>query len=152
MPDAVPGLQLSLFGITGKGNTLPPAPDWDVLDAMVSYESRRVVATGQYYRGTGNQAGTAGLLQGEPRKQEGYSLFTEVRFTRSADWSVIGRWDHFDPNREDSSSDGQDRSIVGVAWQFTDGNYWLLDYENLHHDIPSIPDERRLQLTLQLKY
>ncbi len=152
VPDVVPGLQLSVLGITGKGDRPEPAPDWDAFDVMVSYESPWVVATGQYYRGAGNQAGTAVLPSGEARKQEGYSLFSEVRFTRSADFSVIGRWDHFDPNREDSASDIQDRTIVGVAWQFLPGNYWLLAYDNLHHDIPSIPNERQLQLTLQLKY
>ncbi len=152
LPDVVPGLQLSVFGISGKGNVAAPAPNFNLFNTMLSYESRYFVATGQYYTGKGNQSGSAVLADGQARKQKGYSLFTEVRFTEDADWSAIARYDSFDPNKDDSASDVQKRSIIGVAWQYVPGNYWLLDFENVKHDSPAIPTEKRVQLTLQLKY
>ncbi|NIA11606.1 MAG: hypothetical protein GWP10_18270 [Nitrospiraceae bacterium] len=151
LPTAAPGLQLSLFGLTGKGNTAAE-PDWDVFTTMLSWESPRLVLTGQYVTGTGNQSGSAVDASGRSLDRDGYSAFTEVRLGAKRDISLIGRYDHFDPNTNSATSDQQDRWIAGVAWQFLEGNYWLLDYQNVSHDNPLIPDEGRVQLTLQVKY
>ena len=153
LPGSLPGLQFSAFGINGKGNTAAE-PDWNLFAFMTSYESPRWVATAQYFSGTGNQSGSAIDSTGASVDRKGYSLFTEVRFGQNAEYSFIGRYDHFDPNSSGPSTtdDIQKRWIAGVAWQFAHGNYWLLDYESLSHDIPSIPNENRLQLTLQLSY
>jgi len=150
MPDTLPGFQATIFGLTGKGNA-PAEPDWNLATLMLSYESPRFVVTGQYERGEGNQGGTLADANGRPLKHEGYSIFGRVRLGERRRWHVIGRYDHFDPNR-DGAADVQDRWIAGVAWQFVGENYWLLDYQNLSHDAPGIPDEHRVQLTLQLKY
>jgi hypothetical protein len=153
LPDSLPGLQFSLFGVNGKGNTAAE-PDWNLYAFMTSYESPRWVATAQYFSGTGNQSGGAIDSTGASVDRKGYSVFTEVRLGESANYSLIGRYDHFDPNSSSGASndDIQKRWIAGVAWQFAHGNYWLLDFENLNHDIPSIPNEKRVQLTLQLSY
>lgn len=150
MPDALPGFQVTAFGLIGKGNA-PSEPDWNLGNLMLSYESPRFVVTGQYERGEGNQKGNMADADGKPLKHKGYSVFGELRLGEARAWSLIGRYDHFDPNR-DGAGDVQKRWIAGVAWQFYKGNYWLLDYQNLSHDTPGIPDEHRLQLTLQLKY
>ncbi|HHQ49498.1 MAG TPA: hypothetical protein ENK19_11530 [Acidobacteria bacterium] len=151
LPDSLPGFQVTAFGLTGRGNT-PAEPDWSLANFMLSYESPRFVVTGQYERGEGNQGGTMVDATGRSLKHEGYSIFGRVRFGERRNWHVIGRYDHFDPDRTSSASDERDRWIAGVAWQFIGENYWLLDYENLSHDTPGIPDEHRIQLTLQLKY
>jgi len=156
LPDIVPGLQASAFGITAEGNqSNGPAtdvPDMSVLAAMISYESRRLVATAQYERGEGNQSGTAVDANGDALPHDGYSLFTEVRLDRTARFSVIGRYDWFDTNRDDPSADVRKRIIAGVAWQFFKGNYWVLDWDRLEHSVPGRDTEDRVQLTLQVKY
>jgi len=119
---------------------------------MLSYESPRFVVTGKYERGEGNQKGSMVDGNGASLEHDGYSLFGELRLGSERVWSVIGRYDRFDGNRNDPASDVQKRWIAGVAWQFYNGNYWLLDYQNVSHDLSGIPDEGRLQLTLQLKY
>ena len=151
LPTAAPGLQLSLFGLSGKGN-IKAEPDWSAFNAMVSWESPRLVLTGQYVTGTGNQKGSAVDASGRSLDRDGYSAFSEFRLGARRDLSLIARYDHFDPDTDNPASDQQDRWIAGVAWQFLKGNYWLLDYQNVQHDTPLIPDENRVQLTLQLKY
>jgi hypothetical protein len=156
LPDIVPGLQLSVFGVSGEGNApeLPgqPPPDWNVLAGMVSYESPRLVLTAQYEQGDGNQRGSAVRPDGTARPHDGYSFFTEVRLDREQTYSLIGRYDHFDTDRDDPASDVAERWIAGFAWRFYKGNYWVLDYDRLEHSAPGLDTEDRVQLTLQIKY
>jgi len=156
LPDVVPGLQLSVFGLAGKGNIEETAdveaPDWDLLAAMLSYESRRLALTGQYSIGSGNQKGLMVDADGNALDHRGCSLFAEVRLDQDKHWSAFARHDHFDPATEDPNADVTDRGIIGLAWQFTKGNYWVLDYDRLDHDLASLGTEDRLQLTLQIKY
>jgi hypothetical protein len=156
LPDIVPGLQASVFAISGKGNvedtaTLDP-PDWEVLAGMVSYESRRLVLTGQYEEGKGNQRGTAVDASGTALDHDGYSFFTEVRLDEAQKYSLFGRYDRFDPNTDDPAADVSKRTIVGFAWQFVKNNYWVLDYDRLEHSTDGRDTEDRVQLTLQIKY
>ncbi len=146
-----PGFQVSLFGVTGKGNT-SSEPDWNVFTTMLSWESPRLVLTGQYVTATGNQSGSAVDASGRALDRDGYSAFTEIRLGAHRTISLIGRYDHFDPDTNSRTSDRQDRWIAGVAWQFLKGNYWLLDYQRVQHDDPALPDEHRVQLTLQVVY
>jgi hypothetical protein len=123
-----------------------------VLATMISYESRRLVATAQYERGEGNQSGSAVDADGKALPHDGYSLFTEVRLDSDARFSVIGRYDSFDTDRDDPSADVRKRIIAGLAWQFARGNYWVLDWDRLEHSVPGLDTEDRIQLTLQVKY
>lgn len=156
LPDVVPGLQVSVLGLGGKGNVADtpaaPAPDWSVFDAMVSYESPRFVATGQWYTGEGNQKGTATAADGTARSQDGWSLFGEVRLDPARRWAVFGRHDHFDPDTDSSTDDLTKRSILGLAWWFHKSNAWVLDYDRVEHDAAGVDPDHRLQLTLQIKY
>jgi len=156
LPDIVPGLQVSAFGISGKGNVeetaTVDAPDWEVLAGMVSYESPRLVVTGQYEQGTGNQRGTAVNASGVALDHDGYSFFTELRLDEAQKYSLFGRYDRFDPNIDDPAADVTKRTILGFAWQFTKSNYWVLDYDRLEHNAAGRDTEDRVQLTLQIKY
>jgi hypothetical protein len=161
LPDYLPGLQVSGFYVNGKGNVAQPEPDkpypdWIVKAGMLSYQHKYFVLTGQYYTGEGNQKGDAvysdGPHKGEARKMDGYSFFAEVRFPENRKFSVIGRYDNFDPDRINPESDLQKRYIFGVAYKLFKGNVLLLDYQTLNHRDPDIPDETRLQLTLQVKF
>lgn len=159
MPIAVPGLQLTVFGVNGKGNVPKVAgkdlPDWTVFDGMLSYENHYFTGQAEYFSGKGNEFGTALNPDGSARKQKGYSFFANVRFPEDAQWGVIGRYDHFDPNPDGGSTVVDDitkTSIFGVSYRFVGQNMWLLDYQVTQHTDPRIPNEKRVQLTLQVKF
>jgi hypothetical protein len=159
LPDAVPGLQFTVFGVNGKGNvaSVPgkSLPEWTVFDGMVSYETAHFTGQAEYFSGKGNQGGTALNADGSARKQKGYSLFANVRLGEGARWGVIGRYDHFDPNPDRAANvldDVTKMSIVGVSYAFSGPNVCLLDYQVKKHTDPGIPDEKRVQLTLQVKF
>ncbi|MEJ2367431.1 MAG: hypothetical protein P8Z49_03530 [Acidobacteriota bacterium] len=159
LPDVIPGLQIGVLGISGKGNVAPSAtgylPDWTAVDGMVSYESARFTATGEYYTGKGNQSGTAVNPDGTARKQDGYSFFAAAKVSPDKKFRVIGRYDRFNTSTEAAYSalqDIQKRYIFGVAYDMFKGNMWLLDYEQLEHSLTGIPNEKQLQLTLQVKF
>jgi polyhydroxyalkanoate synthesis regulator phasin len=142
LPDIVPGLQLSYFGIYGKGNK-DTEPDWTVNLPFVSYEHKYVTLTGQYYWGTGNQSGA------DENKKDGYSFFAEVKPTDKV--SIIGRYDKFDQNT-DADNDENTRYIAGIAYHFykQHKNMVLLDYDHVSYQDPSKQDDKRIQLTLQV--
>jgi hypothetical protein len=148
LPDALPGLQLSYFGIRGKGNTAAE-PDWDVDSLMASYESRYLVATGTWYDGVGNQKGDAIDSHGIALERDGWSVFAEGKLHPR--WSVIARYDAFDPNKA-VGQDDQIRTIAGVAFHIGKGNTVLLDYDVVDFEKPGKQDDSRVQLTLQVKY
>lgn len=143
LPDVVPGLQLSYFGIYGKGNK-ETEPDWTVNLPFVSYEHENVTLTGQYYWGTGNQKGD------DKNKKEGYSFFTEIKPSKKI--SIIGRYDYFDPNR-DADKDENERYIAGLVYHFHkhQKNMIVLDYDHVKYKDSSLSDDKRIQLTLQVK-
>jgi hypothetical protein len=151
LPDAVPGLQFSALGITGKGNTAD-APDWNVFNAMVSYESPFLNATGQYYAGTGNQKGTYVNVLGASNDQRGYSAFAEFRVPEHTQYSFFSRYDRFNTDTSDDAADVQKRFILGFAWQFFEGNYWVVAYDRLQHSLTGLPSTYSLEVTLQMVY
>jgi hypothetical protein len=149
LPDVIPGLQFSYFGTTGKGNT-DAEPDWTTNLAFGSFESEPVVLTGQYYWGEGQQNGS------NETDKEGYSFFTELKlYNMFKDpinkFSVIGRYDHFDPNT-DADNDENDRYIAGVAYYLDKPhkNMIVLDYDTVNYEDPSKKDDKRIQVTLQV--
>jgi hypothetical protein len=158
VPARFPGLQLSLFGVFGKGNlpeATPPLklPDYEVLAGMVSYEHAYFVLTAQWYAGEGNAAGTAVKPDGQTASpQNGSSYFAEVRFTKKRILSAIGRYDRFDTDADDPGSDLQQRLIAGFAWQMFKSNYLLVDYDRVSHSRAEIPAEGRVQVTVQISF
>jgi hypothetical protein len=181
LPAILPGLQVTYMGLQGKPNVAQPQPgptsvypDWRLNDYMVSYQHRYFTLTGQWADGKNNQGGSAvwtyGPDLGDSLRWKGYSYFGEFRFpfsgSQDGKWSLIARYDRFDPNRDEPNAaekkDIQKRTIFGAAWQFAKGNYLLADYETLQHSkawsgqpagqFEHIPDEKRFQLTLQMKF
>jgi len=149
LPDIIPGLQFSYFGLVGKGNTAEE-PIWNANIGFASYEHEYVVLTGQYYKGRGEQAGTDAF------KKDGYSFFTELKlynmfkdsFNR---FSIIGRYDHFDPNRDQEDANNN-RYIAGLAYYLDKPhkNMFLLDYDHVDYKQPGKSDDKRVQFTLQV--
>lgn len=142
LPDIVPGLQFSYFGLTGKGNTKDD-PDWNVNLGMVSYEHEYVVLTGQYYDGKGNQKGS------DEHNKDGYSVFAELKPHKK--FSVIGRYDYFDPD-DDGDDDENTRYILGLAYHLDKPhkNMIVLDYDAVDYEDSGKEDDKRIQLTLQV--
>jgi hypothetical protein len=142
LPDIIPGLQFSYFGTTGKGNK-DTKPDWTTNLGFVSFEHEYVVLTGQYYWGKGNQKGD------DEHEKKGYSIFTELKPMK--EFSVIGRYDHFDPNK-DVSDDENNRWIAGVAYHIDKQhkNMVLLDYDTVDYKQHGKSNDKRVQLTLQV--
>jgi hypothetical protein len=155
VPRAIPGLQLTAFGLTGKGNkpatSISDPPDWSASVAMLSYESRYLTFTGQAYAGTGNQAGTALQSNGTSARQSGFSVFAAVHIPAPLAGqriSVLGRIDEFNSNTR-IANDLQRLYIAGVAWHFYKDNIWLIDYQRTSHSVLTRTPEDRLQVTLQ---
>ncbi len=158
VPDVIPGLQFTAFGVVGKGNQpvvngVQP-PDWKSFNGMVSYESRFFTGTAQGYVGRGNQSGKAIAPDGRAARQKGYSLFGAVHIPTphfGDKISVLGRFDEFDSD-SDIYSDLQHRYIAGFAWHMYKGNVWLFDYQRTNHSLDVIPGENRVQVTLQTAF
>jgi hypothetical protein len=149
LPDIIPGLQLTYFGTTGKGNT-DADPDWTTNLAFGSFESEPVVLTGQYYWGKGQQSGA------NETEKKGYSFFTELKLYNMIKdsinkFSVIGRYDHFDPDKN-TKDDENNRYIAGVAYYLDKPhkNMVLLDYDTVNYKQSEKKDDKRIQLTLQV--
>jgi len=142
LPDVIPGLQFSYFGITAKGNKATN-PLWIVNLGYVSFEHEYVVLTGQYYKGRGNQSGA------DQFKKDGYSFFAELKPNNK--FSVIGRYDYFDPN-DDKKDDENTRYIVGVAYHIDKQhkNMVLVDYDTVDYKQSGKTNDKRVQLTLQV--
>lgn len=156
LPMQAPGLQITAFGVAGKGNLArtpgEPLPDFRVLNLMVSYQSPRVTLTGEGYAGTGNQGGSWVDGSGNSRNQNGYSFFGKVTFDPEKPWGVMARYDHFDSDIHVDTNDELDRVIGGVSYSMSSGAMWLVDVERLMHSTDGTPDDTTAELALQIKY
>ena len=144
LPDIIPGLQFSYFGTTGNGNK-DTKPDWRTNLGFVSFEHEYVVLTGQYYWGKGNQKGA------DENDKDGYSFFAEVKPHKK--FSIIGRYDRFDPNT-DADNDDNSRYIIGAAYHLDKQhkNMIVLDYDTVNYEQSGKKDDKRVQLTLQVAF
>jgi hypothetical protein len=148
VPDVIPGLQFTYFGINGKGNTVLE-PDWTLNVGMISFQSTWAVITGQYIDGKGAQSGTAVDAQGNSLKRNGWSGFVEAKLTKQ--WSLIARYDNFNANT-DASDQTQKRTIGGIAYKLGHNNVILVDYDQLKYDQAGKPTDKRGQVTLQVAF
>ena len=143
LPDVIPGLQFSYFGVYGKGNTETDPPDWRVNLGFAQFEHDYFVLTGQYYSGKGNQKGT------DEKDKDGYSIFGELKPHKK--FSIFGRYDRFDPDT-DAGDNENTRYIAGVAYHMDKQhkNMIVLDYDYVDYEQSNRSDDKRVQLTLQI--
>src|SRR4030067_524370 len=71
LPEMLPGLQLTYFGVSGKGNTAAE-PDWTNNTGLISYQQRYVTASAEYFSGSGN------FNRRDENTKRGYSFFGKV--------------------------------------------------------------------------
>ncbi len=178
LPDFLPGLQLSYFGLTGEGNEENTIshnyPDYRVHMGFLSYEHPRFIFTAQYFTTKGNKDGKWIDLKGRALWTENYSFFANVKppLYFLSNWldkklNFFFRYDHVnrDKNKKIASHATYNLYIGGGALEIFKGNYVLMDYEytdygrdfgNKHSSAP-VPDnnpgnEHKLQMVYQLKF
>ena len=118
LPDQLPGIQITYFGVIGKGNTAAE-PDWTVNALHISYEDRLITTAGQYYSGTGDYKGKQVDVTGSPLDMTGYSVSAELH-PRSMPYTVAGRYDWFD-DMPGSDGNNRERIIACVSWRLLSG-------------------------------
>ncbi|NOY52193.1 MAG: hypothetical protein GXP58_01065 [Deltaproteobacteria bacterium] len=170
LPSVLPGLQLSWFGVYGKGNVAPTGgdvPDYRVSLGMVSYEHPLGIVTAQYFTTRGNAAGDLVGRNNQSLDAAGYSIFGRVKlpvFDRRL--ALFGRYDRLDPDRDGviSTKGGYDLTDAGLSFDIYRGNMVLLTYETTEYGkdaagrgkvpVPGtrLGNERRVQVVYQLEY
>jgi hypothetical protein len=171
LPDLVPGLQASYFGLYGEGNqrNVNDFPDYRVQLGMLSYQNAWITFTGQYAWTWGNNSGSL-VVPGtdEALRGEGYSVFFNTRLpVLHRKLNFFARYDRFDPDRKDevtSGDDAYDLANGGLAWEFYHHWIWLVAYERTMYDrnnggigkAPSadrdLADDWRVQTVLQMSF
>ena len=166
LPDALPGLQLSYLGITGKGNT-DPGPDYSLNTVMASYEHPMGILTAQYFQTKGNASGTWTDTNGDALKTDGYSFFGRlVAPGTHRKLAAFGRYDHFNADKDAVVTDNADYDLylAGLSYDIHHGNMVLLDYETVHYGDNSgglgkapvvgnnLGDDKRIQVVYQISY
>ncbi len=152
LPDVIPGLQLSYFGIFGQGNKdygTDSIPDWQNNAFMLSYESQYFTVTGQYVMGQGNQKGSNVTNVFEAANINGYSAFIEAKPFEK--WKAIFRYDNFDSNTDIDNNEAQ-RMIVGVGYDFGHHNILILDFDKAMFNDPLKDDINLIKLTMQIEF
>lgn len=170
LPDWVPGLQVTYFGLFGEGNARAAGdyPDFNVNLGMVSYENPWVTFTGQYARTRGNQKGSLVDGAGRALQAEGYSFFLNTRLPLlERQFSLFGRYDHFDPDIKDRLTPGEDAydlAMGGLSWNFYTSCLALLVYEHIWFEknngglgkVPvekaDLEDDHRIQVAVQISF
>jgi hypothetical protein len=115
IPDWHPGLQLSYSFITGMANTPDNKTDFNSNLFMLSSESRHLVATAQYYFGSGDYHGKYSDDNGKALQNTGYSLFSEFKIP-STPLALFGRYDDFES--KDTHIFDQNTALAGIAYRF----------------------------------
>ncbi len=172
LPEVIPGLQLSYFGIlAGKGNDdNNPAgvfPDYEVNMGMLSYENPRLTLIGEYFTTKGNKSGSWVDAQGHALETKGYSLFGNLKLPILENkLSLFGRYDHFDQDDNGMIAFDADYDMVigGLAYNFYKGNTLMLAYETTDYGpnagkkgklpVPDnrLGDEKKFQAVFQIKF
>ncbi len=178
LPDLIPGLQLSYFGLYGEANNRAEAngdyPDYQVHLGYLSYEHPRMIFTAQYFVTQGNKDGSWLKPNGDALWTENYSFFVNVkppvynispRLDRKLNFFF--RYDHVDRDKDNIiASDAEyNLYIGGGALEIFHGNYVLMDYEytdygkdfgNKHSSAPepgnNPGNEHKFQMVYQLKF
>ena len=144
LPDMLPGLQLTCFGVSGKGNTAAE-PDWTNNTGFLSYQQKHVTASAEYFSGKGNNSGT------DENNKTGYSFFGKVVLPMYEKVALFGRYDLLDPNT-DASNNNIETTIAGASYRIYGDNYIVAAYEKTHNETNANPDDTKGQIVLQISF
>jgi len=177
LPDNLPGLQISGFGLTGEGNERTEYgdyTDYQAYIAMLSYQHPRFIFTTQYITTQGNKDGSWYDDTGDALWTQGGSLFANYKpplgsFLPALDkkFNLFFRYDWMDRDKDNkiAADATYNMYIIGGAWEVFVGNYILMDYEwttygrDFGAKKSSMPvpgrnngDENKFQMVYQLKF
>ncbi len=124
-PETVPGLQFSYSNAYGKGNS-DLNSDFILNNFFVSSESKLHTVTAQYYKGTGDFMGTYVDSTGTSYKNNGYSVFGELK-TFDSKLCVFGRYDFF--NLKQDTKTEKEQIILGLSSYFHKKNKLVFDVD-----------------------
>ncbi|MDD5434327.1 MAG: hypothetical protein PH343_02735 [Nitrospira sp.] len=144
LPGTIPGLQVTYFGLSGKGNKATN-PDWNSNTGFISYQNRLLVVTGEYVQAKGNQKGD------DTKDKKGYSIFGDFKLPFYDGLAVIARYDSWDPDTN-SSTDKQTLTILGGSYKLLANNYILADYEQKKYDNTGYKDDKKGQVVYQVSF
>jgi hypothetical protein len=166
VPDAVPGLQFSYFGLHGKGNTVA-GPDYNVYLGMASYENPTLLLTAQYFETEGNASGKWVTSSGRALKTRGFAFFGNVHLpTPENRLAAFARYDYFDADKDNMIADktAYKMFIGGLSYDLYKGNMILVAVETTDYQqdsggkgkIPvsgnNLGNEWKLQAVYQIKF
>jgi len=172
LPDMLPGLQFSYFGIYGKGNlsdkstdsdylgnyttcdgvTLAKLPDWWVNTFYISYEAPLYTLTFTYARDKGRQSGILDKDNkiADVNQKQGFSWFARIKMPFDPKIELIGRYDIWDSNLN-QVKDIERRIITGISYRLYKDNLFLVTYEKLFRE-GNQPDDYFIQTVLQISF
>lgn len=122
--DNIPGLQFTYAWSFGKANLPANTSDFNMNIFMVSYESPRIVLTGEYYTGKGDYEDNYIDLNNNSYDNNGFSLFGELKIP-GTNFSLIGRYDDFTSFQEKDFN--SNIMVGGLAYRFLDSKM-VIDY------------------------
>ncbi len=125
MPERLPGLQFSYAGVHGKGNTAL-YPDWDTHTGFLSYESRRLILTGQLFRSLGNYEGSLADSLGNSYTARGFNAFLELKFLQNR-FSLFGAYGLMRYTDFTGVDIEKTREIIGLAYHIYKRNKFVID-------------------------
>lgn len=143
LPEMLPGLQLTYFGVSGKGNTAAE-PDWTNNTGLISYQQKYVTASAEYFSGNGNFKGD------DENTKSGYSFFGKVVLPMYEKVALFGRYDLLDPNT-DASNNNIETTIAGASYRIHADNYLVAAYETTRDHTKTDADKKG-QIVLQISF
>ena len=144
-PSVVPGLQFSLHGIYGKGNS-EFNPDFNLRHLSLSYESARAIIVAQAFRALGNSYGSFLDIENKPYETTGASLFGEL-FLVKKKLSVIGSYDI--SKLRENQDEFDTRMIGGVCYHFLNNQKLLFDVD---HIISPTGNSTVMEIALEIRF
>ncbi|MBI5194360.1 MAG: hypothetical protein HZA08_13095 [Nitrospirae bacterium] len=144
LPNLLPGLQLSYFGVNGKGNK-SAKPDWQTHTGLLSFQNKYMVLTGEYAEAKGNQKGE------DEKDKRGFSLFGDFKIPFTNNLNFIARYDEWDPDAY-ANNDEESVMVGGLSYRLSGNNTILADYEVRGYRNPADTDDHKGQLVYQLSF
>ncbi len=144
LPEMLPGVQLTYFGVSGKGNT-GAEPDWTNNTGFISYQQKYVTASAEYFSGRGNNSGS------DQNNKSGYSFFGKVVLPMYEKVALFGRYDLLDPNTE-AFNNNIETTIAGASYRIQGDNFLVAAYEKTHNEANTNPDDTKGQIVLQISF
>lgn len=145
LPDMLPGLQLTYFGVSGKGNTAAE-PDWSNNTGFLSFQHKYATVSAEYLSGKGDLSGT------DENKKKGTSYFGKVVLPMYEKVAFFGRYDSLDRDTDSADNQKIDTTIGGASYTISGDNYLVAAYEKTRDHADHTKDDTKGQIVLQVAF